>query len=186
MNASRNPCLPKIAFQRQRRRWHAGGRPYYAHHYPRASSNYSGRRTSRRIYLILGVLAIVCAFLVLRFVAENHALTAVQRIRVATAQKEVRKLSAALDHYAQDNFTYPSTRQGLEALRARPATSPYAPNWKFGGYVKRLPLDPWGRPYQYFEPGVHGSAFDLFSLGADGKLGGRGVNADIGNWNSPG
>lgn len=107
-------------------------------------------------------------------------------MRVTDAQKEVQKLSAALDHYAQDNFTYPSTKQGLEALLARPSTSPYAPNWKPGGYVKRLPLDPWGRPYQYFEPGVHGSAFDLFSLGADGKPGGHGIDADIGNWDSPG
>lgn len=178
--------MPKIAFQHQRRRWHAGGRSHYAHYYPRAPLHYSARRTSRRIYLILGVLAIVCTFFILRFAAENRALAAAQRVRVTDAQKEVLKLSAALDHYAQDNFTYPSTKQGLEALLARPSTAPYAPNWKPDGYVKKLPLDPWGRPYQYFEPGAHGSAFDLFSLGADGKPGGRGVNADIGNWNSPG
>ena len=84
--------------------------------------------------------------------------------------------------YKLDNFVYPSTDQGLEALVTPPQGEPAAPNWRSGGYIKRLPKDPWGRDYMYLNPGQHG-AVDIYTYGADGQEGGEGVNADIGNWN---
>jgi general secretion pathway protein G len=84
--------------------------------------------------------------------------------------------------YKLDNFNYPSTEQGLESLIKKPDGDPPAKNWKSGGYIEALPLDPWGNPYQYLSPGEH-MEFDLWSLGSDGRAGGEGVAGDIGNWN---
>jgi general secretion pathway protein G len=81
-----------------------------------------------------------------------------------------------------DNFKFPSTDLGLEALVTRP-NDPTVRNWPDGGYIKRLNKDPWGNPYVYVFPGTHGQEYDLYSLGADGQEGGEKDNADIGNWN---
>jgi general secretion pathway protein G len=87
-----------------------------------------------------------------------------------------------LNFYRLDNFSYPTTEQGLEALVARP-NDPNLRNWKEGGYMDgSLPRDPWGNPYLYLNPGQH-TEFDIYTLGADGVQGGEGINADIGNWN---
>jgi len=83
--------------------------------------------------------------------------------------------------YRLDNGFYPTTDQGLAALVQRPTTNPSPANWKQGGYLDRLPKDPWGGDYQYLSPGVRGE-IDVFSLGADRARGGEGNNADIGNW----
>jgi len=80
-----------------------------------------------------------------------------------------------------DNNAYPTTDQGLQVLVQRPTTQPIPPNWKSGGYLDRLPKDPWGHDYQFLNPGLHGE-IDVFSLGADGVAGGEGKNADIGSW----
>ena len=88
----------------------------------------------------------------------------------------------ALKLYRLDNQRYPTTEQGLQALVTKPTSGPAANGWKQGGYIDKLPKDPWGNPYQYRQPGRNG-AFDIFSLGADGAEGGEGDNADIGNWN---
>jgi general secretion pathway protein G len=82
--------------------------------------------------------------------------------------------------YRLDNFRYPTTEQGLEALVNKPA-DPTLTNWKAGGYLPRLPKDPWGNPYQYLNPGNHGE-IDIYTLGADGRPGGEGLDADVGNW----
>jgi len=84
--------------------------------------------------------------------------------------------------YKLDNSVYPNTDQGLEALVSKPSSSPEPRNYRNGGYIKRLPKDPWGNEYNYVMPGEHG-AVDIFSLGADGQDGGEEVNTDIGNWN---
>ena len=85
----------------------------------------------------------------------------------------------ALKLYKLDNQTYPSADQGLQALVARPSSGPAASNWK--NYLEKLPNDPWGRPYQYLNPGIK-SEIDVMSFGADGQAGGEGKNADIGSW----
>ncbi len=101
---------------------------------------------------------------------------------VAKAKSDIRALSSALKLYKLDNFNYPSTEQGLEALVSQPGGDPPAKHWKKGGYIERLPADPWGNPYQYLSPGSN-MEFDLWSFGADGKPGGENAASDIANWN---
>ena len=101
---------------------------------------------------------------------------------IAKAQSDIQALTSALKFYKLDNFIYPSTDQGLEALVTRPSGDPVPKNWKKGGYVERLPLDPWGNPYQYIYPGAR-SEFEIWSYGADSIEGGEEGGADIGNWN---
>lgn len=125
------------------------------------------------VVVILGILAAV----VVPRIMENP-----DKARIVKAKQDVRVLKSALDLYKLDNYRYPTTDQGLEALVQKPAGFPEPPNWKEGGYIERLPKDPWGHPYQYLNPGQHGNV-DIYSLGADNQLGGEGVDADIGNWN---
>ena len=98
----------------------------------------------------------------------------------ATAAKtDVNNLMQALKLYRLDNQRYPTAEQGLQALLAKPTTGPVPSNWK--SYLDKLPNDPWGRPYQYLNPGVKGE-IDVMSFGADGQPGGEGKNADVGSW----
>ena len=101
--------------------------------------------------------------------------------RVVAAKQDIASLAQALKLYRLDNKRYPTTEKGLQALVSKPSLTPVPDNWKAGGYVERLPLDPWGKPYQYLSPGLHGE-IDIFSFGADGTPGGEGFDADIGNW----
>jgi general secretion pathway protein G len=101
---------------------------------------------------------------------------------IAKAQSDIQALSSALKFYKLDNFSYPSTDQGLQALVSKPSGDPVPKNWKKGGYIERLPNDPWGNAYQYLSPGEK-MEFDLWSWGADGIEGGEEGDADIGNWN---
>ena len=101
--------------------------------------------------------------------------------RIAKAKQDIRAIQTGLDLYKLDNFVYPTTDQSLEALVNKPSGSPEPKNWRNGGYMDRLPKDPWGSEYIYLSPGTRG-AVDIYSLGADGRQGGEGANADIGNW----
>ena len=96
--------------------------------------------------------------------------------RVQAAQTDLRTLASALDVYRLDNFQYPSSEQGLEALVTRPSGFPEPKNYNPEGYIQKLPTDPWGSPYVYDRTDV---GFTLMSLGADGSEGGEGLNADI-------
>lgn len=124
------------------------------------------------VVVILGILAAV----IVPKIMDNP-----DKARVVKAKQDVQSLKNALDLYKLDNFSYPSTDQGLQALTQKPSGSPEARNWKQGGYLDRLPKDPWGGDYQYLSPGVHAEV-DVYSLGADGRPGGEGIDADIGNW----
>ena len=99
--------------------------------------------------------------------------------RVTAARTDVNNLMQSLKLYKLDNQRYPGSDQGLQALVARPTVGVVPPNWK--PYLDKLPSDPWGRPYQFANPGVKGE-IDVYSLGADGQAGGEGKNADIGSW----
>ncbi len=103
--------------------------------------------------------------------------------RVMAAKQDIAAIGQALKLYRLDNLRYPSTEQGLQALVVKPTLAPLPNNWKAGGYLDKLPADPWGTPYQYLHPGRHGD-IDVFSLGADGQAGGEGHDADVGNWSS--
>ena len=138
------------------------------------------RRRTDGFTLLEIIIVIAIIGLLASFVVQNLA-GQVDKARLTKAQADVRALEAALNMYKLDNFQYPSTEQGLRALKEHPTLPPEARNWRAGGYVSSMPADPWGNPYQYLSPGQHG-AFDVFSLGRDGKLGGEGEDADIGNW----
>ena len=100
--------------------------------------------------------------------------------RLIAARQDISSLNQALKLYRLDNQNYPTTEQGLAALVQKPSSPPSPPNWKTGGYIDRLPKDPWGNDYQYLNPGLKGE-IDVFSLGADGAPGGEGHNADVYN-----
>lgn len=129
------------------------------------------------IMVVIVIIGILASLVVPRIMDEPD------KAKVVKAKADVRALENALNLYRLDNFHYPSTDQGLDALVEKPGGTPEPRNWKQGGYVARLPKDPWGYPYQYLNPGQHGQ-IDIYSLGADGQPGGEGFNADIGNWDS--
>jgi general secretion pathway protein G len=126
------------------------------------------------VMVVVVILGILAAIVVPRVMDRPDA------ARITKAKQDIRALESALNLYKLDNFVYPNTDQGLEALVSKPSSTPEPRNWK--QYMDRLPKDPWGNDYQYLSPGVQG-AVDIFSLGADGQPGGDEVNADIGNWN---
>ena len=140
-----------------------------------------GKRRTRgftliEIMVVVAILAILAAAVIPRIMDEPD------KARVVKAKNDIRALEAALNMYRLDNFDYPSTDQGLEALVVPPSVSPEPPNWKDGGYLNKLPSDPWGNEYLYLSPGENGE-IDIYSLGSDRSSGGSGYASDIGNWN---
>ncbi|MBC8750752.1 MULTISPECIES: type II secretion system major pseudopilin GspG [Paraburkholderia] len=139
-----------------------------------------GRRTQHgftliEIMVVIAILGILAALIVPKIMSRPD------EARRIAAKQDIGTVMQALNLYRLDNGRYPTTDQGLRALVEKPAVDPVPNNWKDGGYLERLPNDPWGNAYQYLSPGVHG-AIDVFSLGADGKAGGEGNDADIGSW----
>ena len=134
-----------------------------------------GGFTLLEVMVVVVILGILAALVVPKIISRPD------EARVIAAKQDVASLMQALKLYRLDNQRYPTTEQGLQALVASPAAAPIAPNWKAGGYLERLPKDPWGNLYQYLNPGLHGEV-DLFSFGADGAPGGEGNDADIGSW----
>ena len=125
------------------------------------------------LMVVLVIIGVLAALIV------PNVLDRADDARVMAARTDVNNLSQALKLYKLDNQRLPSTDQGLQALIVRPAAAPVPANWK--AYLDKLPNDPWGRPYQYLNPGVKGEV-DVMSLGADGQPGGEGRNADVGSW----
>lgn len=132
--------------------------------------------TLLEVMVVVVILGILAALVVPRIIGRPD------EARAIAAKQDIASLMQALKLYRLDNQRYPSTEQGLQALIVQPAAAPLASNWKAGGYVERLPNDPWGHPYQYLNPGVRGE-IDVFSMGADRAPGGEGNDADIGSWN---
>ena len=136
----------------------------------------------RRGFTLLEVMVVVVILGILAALVVPKIISRPDEARVLAAKQDIASLMQALKLYRLDNQRYPTTEQGLQALATRPASAPLAPNWKSGGYLERLPNDPWGNPYRYLNPGARGE-LDVFSLGADGAPGGEGNDADIGSWN---
>lgn len=134
-----------------------------------------------RGFTLLEVMVVVVILGILAALVVPKVISRPEEARVMAAKQDIASLMQALKLYRLDNHRYPATEQGLQALATQPTVTPYAPNWKAGGYVERLPRDPWGHPYQYLNPGLR-SEIDIFSLGADGTPGGEGMDADIGSW----
>ena len=127
------------------------------------------------IMVVVAILGILAALVVPKIMGRPD------EARIVAAKQDIAAIKQALNLYRLDNLRYPTTEQGLQALVEKPASGPAPANWKAGGYLERLPKDPWGAPYQYLNPGVRGE-IDIFSLGADGATGGEGNDADIGSW----
>lgn len=136
-------------------------------------------------FTLIEIMVVVIIIGLLAAVVLPRVVGRADEARVAKARHDIGVLESSLEAYKLDNFSYPTTAQGLEALAAKPSGEPQPRNYPAGGYVKNLPKDPWGNPYQYLSPGVKGEV-DIFSLGADGQPGGDGNNADVGNWNLAG
>jgi general secretion pathway protein G len=124
------------------------------------------------VLVILGVLAAMIA---------PKIMDRPDEARIVAARQDIATLIQSLKMYRLDNIRYPTTEQGLQALVTKPTIDPIPTNWKSGGYLEKLPKDPWGNAYVYLNPGRHGD-IDVISLGADGQIGGEGKDADIGSW----
>ena len=135
------------------------------------------RRT--RGFTLIELLVVLVIIGVLGALIVPNLFSSLDDARTTAARTDINTLVQALKRYRLDNQRYPSTEQGLAALVTRPTTGAVPPNWK--PYLDKLPTDPWGRPYQYLNPGVRGE-IDVFSFGADGQAGGEGKDAEIGSW----
>ena len=127
------------------------------------------------IMVVVVIMGILASLVVPKLIARTG------ESKVAAAKVDIATVMQALKLYRLDNQRYPTTEQGLRALVEKPAAGPAANGWKAGGYLEKMPKDPWGNPYQYLSPGLKGEV-DIISLGADGQPGGSGDDADIGSW----
>jgi general secretion pathway protein G len=134
-------------------------------------------------FTLIEVMVVVVILGILAALVVPKIMSRPDDARIIKARSDISALEAALKLYKLDNFVYPNTEQGLEALVSRPSSTPEPKQWKAGGYVQRLSKDPWGNDYLYLSPGVHGE-IDIYSLGADGQEGGEKASADLGNWDS--
>ncbi|MGY0557266.1 MULTISPECIES: type II secretion system major pseudopilin GspG [unclassified Lysobacter] len=144
-------------------------------------------RTLRRRYKNAGftlveLMVVIVIIGLLATVVMINVMPSQDRAMVEKARADVSVLEQAVETYRLENLVYPRTEHGLDALLRAPAGLARPERYRRGGYIRRLPTDPWGNPYQYRQPGERG-AFDIYSFGADGAAGGEADNTDIGNWN---
>ena len=134
----------------------------------------------QRAFTLIEIMVVVIIIGILAAIVAPNVIGRVDDAQITKARAEISNIENAMKFYRLDNFTYPSSDQGVEALVAKPA-DPSIKTWKTGGYLDRVPKDPWGNAYLYLNPGNH-REFDVYTLGRDGRPGGEGIDADIGNW----
>jgi general secretion pathway protein G len=127
------------------------------------------------IMVVVVIMGILAALVVPKLMGRTDD------ARIIAAKQDIATVMQGLKLYRLDNQRYPTTEQGLQSLITKPTAGPAANGWKTGGYLDKLPKDPWGNPYQYLSPGIKGEV-DVFSFGGDGQPGGAGNDADIGSW----
>jgi len=142
--------------------------------------------TKRKInsgFTLIEILVVLVIIGLLVAIVAPNVLERADEARIRKVEADFNSIETALKMYRLDNYSYPSTEQGLEALVDKPVIDPIPQNWKASGYLEEMPIDPWGRAYIYLYPAEYGDKqFDLLSLGADGVQGGEDENADLGNW----
>jgi len=138
-------------------------------------------RQNQRGFTLIEILVVVVILGILAGIVVPRLLERPEEARRTKAAVQIKNLEEALGLYKLDNGIYPTTDQGLQALVTKPETGRIPNRYREGGYVNKIPADPWNNDYVYLSPGVHGD-FDLISYGPDGEPGGEGKNADINNW----
>ncbi len=137
------------------------------------------RMSNRDGFTLIEIMVVVVILGILAALIAPNVINRIDDAQSVKVRQDLRSIESALKLYRLDNFRYPDTEDGLDAL----VTPPQDPNarWPAGGYLDRLPKDPWDQPYQYLHPGNQGE-FDVYTLGRDGQQGGEGLDADMGNW----
>jgi general secretion pathway protein G len=138
-------------------------------------------KVGQRGFTLIEIMVVVVILGILAGIVIPRLLDEPEKARRTSAATQIRSFEEALSMFKLENGFYPTTEQGLKALVEKPTSGRIPTRYKEGGYIKRIPLDPWGQEYRYLAPGAHGD-FDLFSYGPDGESGGEGENADIANW----
>jgi general secretion pathway protein G len=133
-------------------------------------------------FTLIELMVVIVIIGILTTVVVINVLPNVDKAAITRARADIAALETALTSYKADTMVFPSSTQGLAALKAAPTDLAQPDRYRPGGYLTRLPDDPWGHPYQYASPGSHG-AFDVWSMGPDGTSGPGGEADDIGNWN---
>lgn len=140
-----------------------------------------GAQSRQKGFTLIEIMVVVIIIGLLASIAVPTVLDRVDESRVQKAKADFKSLQTALKLYRIDNFVYPTSEQGLEALVTKPSLAPVPRNWKSSGYIDQLQQDPWGRPYLYVSPG-EGHDYDIYTLGADGVSGGADAAADLSIW----
>lgn len=136
---------------------------------------------AQRGFTLIEIMVVVVILGILAALVAPKLMGRTDDARIIAAKQDIATIMQGLKLYRLDNQQYPTTEQGLQALITKPVSGPAANGWKAGGYLDKLPKDPWGNLYQYLSPGIMGE-IDVFSFGADGQAGGVGIDADIGSW----
>jgi len=134
-----------------------------------------------RGFTLIEVMVVIVIIAILAALIVPKVMSRPDEARVSAARQDIGAIIQALKLYKLDNMRYPTTEQGLQALVKKTSTAPVPENWKGNGYLEKLPKDPWGTPYLYLQPGLHGE-IDVMSYGADREAGGENTDADIGSW----
>jgi general secretion pathway protein G len=150
---------------------------------PLAMPNALTRRARLRGFTLIEIMVVITILGILAALIVPRVVGRTDDARITAAKQDIGAIMQALKLYRLDNGRYPTTEQGLRALIERPGTDPQPTNWKQGGYLERssIPKDPWGKEYQFLNPGLRGE-IDVFSFGRDGQSGGEGPDGDIGSW----